>query len=78
MRLYSRANHDHCLREVFMAKRFILNETSYHGHGAVNEIVPEVKSRGFKKALIVTDADLVKFQVVKKAVSYTHLRAHET
>ena len=41
-----------------MAKRFILNETSYHGHGAVNEIVPEVKSRGFKKALIVTDADL--------------------
>lgn len=49
-----------------MAKRFILNETSYHGHGAVNEIVTEVKSRGFKKALIVTDADLVKFQVVKK------------
>ena len=49
-----------------MAKRFILNETSYHGHGAVNEIVPGVKSRGFKKALIVTDADLVKFQVVKK------------
>ena len=49
-----------------MAKRFILNETSYHGHGAVNEIMPEVKSRGFKKALIVTDADLVKFQVVKK------------
>ena len=49
-----------------MAKRFILNETSNHGHGAVNEIVPEVKSRGFKKALIVTDADLVKFQVVKK------------
>ena len=49
-----------------MAKRFILNETSYHGHGAVNEIVPEVKSRGFKKALIVTDADLVKFQVGKK------------
>lgn len=49
-----------------MAKRFILNETSYHGHGAVNEIVMEVKSRGFKKALIVTDADLVKFKVVKK------------
>ena len=48
------------------AKRFILNETSYHGHGAVNEIVTEVKSRGFKKALIVTDADLVKFKVVKK------------
>lgn len=49
-----------------MAKRFILNETSYHGHGAVNEIVSEVRSRGFKKALIVTDADLVRFNVVKK------------
>ena len=49
-----------------MPQRFILNETSYHGHGAVNEIVTEVKSRGFKKALIVTDKDLVKFKVVKK------------
>lgn len=49
-----------------MAYRFILNETSYHGHGAVNEIVAEVKFRGFKKALIVTDADLMKFGVVKK------------
>ncbi len=49
-----------------MAYRFILNETSYYGHGAVNEIVAEVKSRGFKKALIVTDADLMKFGVVKK------------
>ena len=49
-----------------MAKRFILNETSYHGHGAVNEIVTEIKSRGFKKALIVTDADFVEFNVVKK------------
>ena len=44
----------------------MLNETSYHGYGAINEIVNEVKSRGFKKGLIVTDADLVKFQVVKK------------
>ena len=49
-----------------MSQRFILNETSYHGHGAVKEIVTEVKSRGFKKALIVTDKDLVKFKVVKK------------
>ena len=49
-----------------MSQRFILNETSYHGHGAVKEIVIEVKSRGFKKALIVTDKDLVKFKVVKK------------
>ncbi len=49
-----------------MAKRFILNETSYHGKGAVNEISSEVRARGFKKALIVTDADLVRFNVVKK------------
>lgn len=48
------------------AKRFILNETSYHGQGAIEAIVPEAESRGFKKALIVTDADLVKFNVVKK------------
>lgn len=49
-----------------MANRFILNETSYHGAGAVKEIVTEVKARGFRKALVVTDADLVKFNVVKK------------
>lgn len=49
-----------------MAKRFILNETSYHGAGAVNELVPEVKRRGFKKALVVSDQDLVKYGVVKK------------
>lgn len=49
-----------------MANRFILNETSYHGSGAIQEIVSEVQARGFKKALIVTDEDLVKFNVVKK------------
>ncbi len=49
-----------------MSNRFILNETSYHGAGAIQEIVTEVKSRGLQKALIVTDADLVKFGVVKK------------
>ena len=49
-----------------MSKRFILNETSYHGAGAVKEIIPEITSRGFKKALIVTDEDLVKFGVVKR------------
>lgn len=48
------------------AKRFILNETSYHGQGAIAAIVDEVKNRGFNKALIVTDAGLVKFGVVKK------------
>ncbi|MDR1828796.1 MAG: lactaldehyde reductase [Methylobacteriaceae bacterium] len=49
-----------------MAKRFVLNETSYHGPGAVNEIVGEVKGRGFKKALVVTDKGLVKAGIAKK------------
>lgn len=48
------------------AKRFMLNETSYHGFGAKDEVITEAKARGFNKALIVTDADLVKFGVVKK------------
>lgn len=49
-----------------MAYRFILNGTSYHGAGAIQEIITEIKARGFQKALIVTDADLVRFGVVKK------------
>lgn len=49
-----------------MSNRFILNETSYHGSGAIKEIVTEVERRQFKKALIVTDKDLIKFNVVKK------------
>lgn len=46
-----------------MANRIVLNETSYHGKGAVQDIVTEVKKRCFKKALVVTDSDLVKFHV---------------
>ncbi len=49
-----------------MANRFILNETSYHGKGAVNAIVDEAKRRGFKKAFLCTDPDLIKFNVVTK------------
>lgn len=52
-----------------MANRIILNETSYHGKGAITHIVDEVKHRGFKKALIVTDKDLVKFHVVDKVTA---------
>ena len=47
-----------------MANRMILNETSYHGAGAIQHIVDEVISRSFKKALVVTDKDLIKFNVV--------------
>ena len=43
-----------------MSHRMILNETSYFGAGARAELVGEVKRRGYKKALVVTDAVLVK------------------
>ena len=49
-----------------MANRFILNETSYHGAGAINSIPDEVKGRGFKKAFVCSDPDLIKFGVTKK------------
>ena len=46
--------------------KFMLNETSYHGSGAINAIPDEIKSRGFKKAFVASDPDLVKFGVSKK------------
>lgn len=46
--------------------RFILNETSYHGKGAISSIVDEIKNRGFKKAFVASDPDLVKFGVSAK------------
>ncbi|MGN0492167.1 MAG: iron-containing alcohol dehydrogenase, partial [Acutalibacteraceae bacterium] len=46
--------------------KFMLNETSYHGAGAINAIPDEIKSRGFKKAFVASDPDLVKFGVAKK------------
>lgn len=49
-----------------MANRFILNETSYHGSGAISAIADEAKGRGFKKALVCSDPDLIKFGVTKK------------
>lgn len=49
-----------------MSNRFVLNETSYHGAGAINEIAPEVKGRGFKKCFVCSDPDLIKFGVTKK------------
>lgn len=51
-----------------MAQRFILNGTSYHGAGAIQEIATEVKSRGFKKAFVGSDPDLVKFGVTAKVL----------
>ena len=49
-----------------MANRFVLNETSYHGAGAINEIAGEVKGRGYKKCFVCSDPDLIKFGLTKK------------
>lgn len=49
-----------------MANRFMLNETSYHGKGAIDAIPEEIKARGFKKVFLASDPDLVKFNVTKK------------
>ena len=49
-----------------MANRMILNETSYFGKGAIENVPTEFKARGFKKAAVITDKDLVKFEVATK------------
>ena len=49
-----------------MANRFVLNETSYHGKGAIKEIATEIKGRGFKKAFVCSDPDLIRFGVTGK------------
>lgn len=51
-----------------MAKRFVLNETSYHGKGAIAEIANEIIARGFKKAFVCSDPDLIKFNVTQKVL----------
>ena len=49
-----------------MSYRFMLNETSYHGKGAIENIVPEIKGRGFKSILVCTDPDLLAYGVASK------------
>lgn len=49
-----------------MANRMILNETSYFGKGAIEQIVPEFTARGFKKAVVITDKRLIECQVATK------------
>lgn len=72
-----------------MANRFVLNETSYHGPGAIQEIAGEVKGRGFKKCFVCSDPDLIKFNVTKKVTdvlenagidyeSYSKIKANPT
>ena len=48
--------------------RFVLNETSYHGSGAINAIPDEIKGRGLTKVLVASDPDLVKFGVTQKVI----------
>lgn len=52
-----------------MPNRFILNETSYHGKGAIANVVTEAKARGFKKAFVCSDPDLIRFGVTAKVTS---------
>ena len=54
------------LQRMVIMNRFVLNETSYHGAGAINSIPDEINGRGFKKVLVASDPDLVKFGVTKK------------
>ena len=53
-----------------MANRIMLNETSYHGSGAIEEIATEAKAHGFKKALVCSDPDLIKFGVTAKVTDF--------
>lgn len=72
-----------------MANRITLNETSYFGKGAINEIINEIKNRGLKKVMVATDPDLVKFKVASKVTDlldaagidyavYDHIKANPT
>ena len=56
--------------------KFMLNETSYHGAGAIQAIPEEIKSRGFKKAFVASDPDLVKFGVTQKVTDLLEEAGH--
>lgn len=72
-----------------MANRIILNETSYFGKGAIQSVATEVTARGLKKVLLVTDKDLIQFDVATKVIKvladagiahevYDHVKANPT
>ncbi len=52
-----------------MTNRIVLNTISYHGHGAIGNIVPELQARGYKKAFVATDADLLRFGVTQNVTA---------
>ena len=53
-----------------MSNRLVLNETSYHGKGAIQEIAGEVKRRGFKKAFVCSGPTIFKHGVTKKVTGW--------
>ena len=57
--------------------KFMLNETSYHGAGAISAIPTEIKARGFKKVFVATDPDLIKFGIAKKVTDLLDAEAIE-
>ncbi len=65
------ANRVYNFKEEFAmsVNRFVLNGVSYHGHGAIKEIPGIIKSKGFKKAFVASDPDLIKFGVTAKVTS---------
>lgn len=63
------------LQRMVIMNRFVLNETSYHGAGAINSIPDEINGRGFKKVLVASDPDLVKFGVTKKLLMCLKMQA---
>ena len=52
-----------------MVNRFVLNETSYHGKGAIQSVVTEVNARQFQKCFVCTDPDLIQFGVSQKVTT---------
>ena len=58
--------------------RIVLNETSYYGAGCRAVIADEVRKRGFRKALLVTDKDLIRFGVAEKIEVYSAMPAYRT
>ena len=59
-----------------MANRIMLNQTSYHGAGAIAEVVNEAKAGGFHKAFVCTDPDLIRFHVASKVTDLLDQAGH--
>ena len=76
-------------RRYILMNKFVLNETSYHGAGAIAAVPTEIQNRGFKKVFVASDPDLVKFGITTKVTDllekadipytlYTNIKANPT